>query len=132
LGNGTHNKNLLSGDDYAYYKVYCSKGDNLQITLTVTYPPYDLDLTIYNRDYQSEGYSYDEGSDYVSDIVDERGPYYIRVSRFEPTGSIPFVLVIAGATGSNLGIPGFEIISFLIVIISIVSLISFRIIRRNN
>ncbi|TFF94438.1 MAG: hypothetical protein EU543_01295 [Promethearchaeota archaeon] len=132
LGNGTFSKTLLSGDEYAYFKVYCSKGDNLQVTLTVDYPPDDLDLTIYNRDYDSEGYSYDEGSDYVSDNVGERGPYYIRVSRYEPeTGSIPFVLVISGATGSA-GIPGFESITFLIVIISIISLISFRIIRKNK
>ncbi|TFF99704.1 MAG: hypothetical protein EU542_08770 [Promethearchaeota archaeon] len=83
-----------------------------------------MDLTIYNKYYDFEGSSYNEGSDYVSSDVDERGPYYIRVSRYEPeTGSVPFVLIISGATGSA-GIPGFEIISFLIVIISMFSLIA--------
>lgn len=130
--NGTYNETLLSDDNSAYYKVFCNPGDDLTVTLTVNYPTYNLDLILYNQTYDSVDTSFLYADvDTVSDIVEESGAYYIIVLRYDPpTGNVPFELVISGATGTG-GIPGFEIISLLVVIISTISVIYLRI-RRNK
>jgi len=124
---------LASDDDDAYYKISCSIGDNLKITLEVDFPTYDLDIYLYDSDQILLNYSQNAADiDEVSYSIIKRGIHYVRINRWQPSsGEVPFELTISGAT-SGIIIPGFEMISFLIFIISMISLISFRIIKRNN
>ncbi len=117
--NGTTNESLLT-TSYVYYKICCSYGDSLSVTLT-WYSGYDLDLRLYDPSRTSVDSSSSSG---VDDVCTEStlvsGWYYIRVSYY--SGSIPalITLIITGATGINCPtpIPGFELISTLVGLIA--------------
>lgn len=138
IRNGTYNKILYYDDHYAFYKIYCNSGDYLIVTLTVDYPTYDLNIDIYDHNYDFQEGSYNTGAiDEVSDIVISKGYYYIRIIidfGDPPTGDVPFTLVISGSTWSPpaSSIPGFEIITLLIGLIPIVGLIYLRIKRKKE
>jgi hypothetical protein len=131
IQNGTYYEILDYYDDYAYYKVFCRPGDSLFVVLTVDYPSYDLDLYLYDSSNYLEDSSTDAADDdYVYGYPTTRGAYYIRVTRYSPsTGFVDFTLQVSGATGSEI-IPGFEIYSLLVVIISTIALIYLRIKRK--
>ncbi|MFX0179292.1 MAG: hypothetical protein ACFE78_03830 [Candidatus Hodarchaeota archaeon] len=130
--NGTYYEELDYYDDYAYYKVYCRSGDYLIVDIEVGYPSYDVDLDLYDEYYLTEdSSSSDSTSDIVYAYVYSRTHYYIRVERdFPSTGYISFTLTISGATGY--AIPGFEIITLLIGIISVSCVIYLRVKRKNK
>ena len=130
--NGTYYDTLDYYDDYAYYKVYCRSGDYLVVTVEVNYPTYDVDLDLYDEDYLTEDSSSNSGDyDTVYAYPLRRTHYYIRVERYDPsTGYIPFTLTIEGATGS--AIPGFEIITLLIGVISVSCVIYLRVKRKKK
>ena len=128
--NGTYYETLDYYDDYAYYKVYCRPGDYLVVGIVVDYPIYDVDLVLFDEYYLTEDSSYNNGDyDTVYAYPYSRTHYYIRVERdIASIGFIPFTLTITGATG--FAIPGFEIISFLIGVISVSCVIYLRVKRK--
>jgi len=117
-------------DGFAYYKVYCNLGDYLVVTVEVDYPSDDIDLFLYDslellEDVSSISGDFDTVNAYPNSIT----YYYIVVDRYTPsTGFIPFTLTIEGATG--IAIPGFEIISLLIAVISVIGVIYLQIKRK--
>jgi len=131
--NGTYYETLSYYDDYAYYKVLCRSGDYLEVSLEVDYPPYDADLDLYDSSQSFVDSSSNAGDyDTVYAYPYSRGYYYIRVERYDPsTGTIPFTLTIEGANGVEI-IPGFEMITLLIGVISVSSVLYLRVKRKKN
>ena len=131
--NGTFYETLASYDYYAYYRVNCMPGDYLYVEITVSYPTYDADLILYDE-YQGivDSSSISGSYDYVSEDVYSTTHYYIRIERIIPSSgtSIAFTLYISGATG--LVIPGFEIISLLIAVISVIGVIYLQVKRKKK
>ena len=130
--NGTYYETLDYYDDYAYYKVYCRSGDYLVVDIEVNYPTYDVDLDLFDEYYLTEdSSSSDSDYDTVYAYPYTRTHYYIRVERdFPSTGYISFTLTISGATG--FAIPGFEIITLLIGVISVSCVIYLRVKRKKK
>lgn len=130
--NGTYYEILDYYDDYAYYKVFCRNGDYVTVTVEVSYPAYDVDLDIYtNTQAWYDSSSSSSSTDTVYIYVYSMTHYFIRVERYDPSyGTIPFTLTISGATGTE--IPGFEIITLLIGVISISGVIYFQLKRKKK
>ena len=129
--NGNYSETLAAYDYYAYYRVNCMPGDYLYIEIYVDYPSYDADLELYDETQWSVDSSSLSGSyDYVSADVYSTTHYYIVVERITPSSgtALPFTLYISGATG--LAIPGFEIISLLIAVISVIGVIYLQVKRK--
>ena len=129
--NGNYSETLAAYDYYAYYRVNCRPGDYLYIEIYVDYPSYDADLILYDEyqgivDASTLSGSYDD----VYEDVYSTTHYYIMVERITPSSGteIPFTLYISGATG--LAIPGFEIISLLIAVISVIGVIYLQVKRK--
>ncbi len=131
IRNGEYYETLDYNDDSAFYKVFCRARDSLQVTLSVNYPTYNLNPYLYNSSYILVDSSTDAATnDYVEGDPSTRGFFYIEVRRSSPSiGPIPFRLIISGTTGLA-GIPGFEIISLLIGVISIIFLIYLKMRRQ--
>lgn len=113
IENGTYNKTLYGGDD-AYYKIYCQRGDRLEVTLTMQAGS-DLDLYIYDHKYELVDWSIttDDYPEECGEDIEVNGWHYIKVYRYEPeSGTVAFTLVISGASGRM--IPGFGIMLVLI------------------
>lgn len=131
ITNVIYYETLASYDEDAYYIVYCRPGDDLEVSVEISYPTYDIDLYLYD-DYEwiEDSDTYSDSYHYIYAEVYSRTYYYIHVERQYPiSGSLLFTLTITGATGTP-GIPRFEIISILIVTISMISLIYFRMKRK--
>jgi len=133
IRNGEYHEMLNDYDNSAYYKVFCRTRESLQATLSINYPTYNLNLYLYNSSYILVDSSTDAATNkYVQGDASTRGFFYIEVRRSSPSiGAIPFRLIISGTTGLA-GIPGFEIISLLIGVISIIFLIYLKIRRQKD
>jgi len=130
--NGTYYETLDYYDGYAYYKVFCRSGDYLYVTVEVDYPSYDVDLDLYDNTQWLVDSSSNAGDfDTVEAYPVSPTHYYIVVDRYDPSsGYISFTLTIEGATGIE--IPGFEIISLLIGVISVSAVIYLRVKRKKK
>jgi len=129
---GTYYETLASINDEAYYKVFCSAGDSLQVTITYDAPTYDLDLELYTQTRSYEDGSASTGdTDTVSANPYTACHYFIVVNRYDSYGSIPFELYITGATGTET-IPGYEVISLLLGVISVIGLVYLQIRRKKK
>ena len=130
--NGLHSETLLDYDDDAYYKVLCDSGDSLKVTLQVDSSFYDLDIYLYDSYQLLEDSSFNTGNfDDVFGYPDTDGYYYIQVERYSPySGDVPFTLTITGARGIT--IPGFDIITLLIGVISVSGIICLKIKRKQK
>jgi hypothetical protein len=121
ITNGITNEQMTT-TEYAYYKICCSMGDNLSVTLTYYGGGTDLDLVIFNRSGSILDSSYHSSSDdSCSVICSSSGYYYIDVINYANIVPSTINLIVSGATGSgctSYRIPGFEIIITLVGLIA--------------
>jgi len=116
ITNGTYvDISFPSGQDNAYYKIYCKRNNNLQVTLSdFGHPTFDLDLLIYDPfEDLVDSSSNIIATESCSESCDVSGHYYIRVEKDDccggSSGTTLFTLSISGASGSP-GIPAFDIL----------------------
>jgi len=129
---GTYYETLAIYDDNAYYKVFCNPGDLLQVTIIYDSMDYDLDLDLYTQARIFEDGSASTGdTDTVHANPNIACHYFIVVRRFSGSGSIQFTLDISGATGQEV-IPGFELISLLLVVISVIGVVYLKIRKKKK
>jgi len=108
---GTYNDYLTTSGSYyiGWYKISCSKGETLEVTVTFTPAGYDwVYLYIYDPS-QDEVLEDDGAGDIASGkiVCAEDGYYYIGVDEnLTPTSPIYYSLVISKSSA----IPGFELL----------------------
>jgi len=106
---GTHSLILYASHDDAYYKISCPSGQNLSVSLSYSYPTFDLNLLLYDPSQTQVDVSSEfDPPDEVEFINTTNGFYYIRVARFTGDENADFTLTIT-LTGTN-GVPGFDVL----------------------
>ncbi|MBN2153252.1 MAG: PPC domain-containing protein [Candidatus Lokiarchaeota archaeon] len=116
ITSGTVNETLYSYDDNAYYKIYCSTGNSISISLA----HYSVDLDLYFLSPSATTLSSStsgSSAEYISYHCTTSGYYYIRVYRCSGSGDAPIVMGVTGAT-SGPSVPGFDVGILLFVIFS--------------
>jgi len=120
--NGTTNEQMYT-TSYAYYKVCCSAGDSLSVTLTHYGGGTDLDLKIYDIGGNQLDSSSSSTTDDECNITAPTNDYFIiRVSHYSGVVPLTINLIVTGATGSGCVmpsiIPGFEVLPTLFGLIA--------------
>ncbi len=128
ITNGTHYNISFPVDSLnAYFKIYCSINDSLQVTLSdFGHPTFDLDLYLYNRYKElvnsSAGVTASESCNGTAGI---NGYFYIRIEKENccggSTGETQFNLTIFGATGSP-QIPSFKFVQIFLGLFMVISI----------
>ncbi len=129
ITNGTHsNISYPSGDVNAYFKIYCTKNNDLHVTLSnFGYPTFDLDLYLYNPFQDQVDYSTNiASSESCSETTGVKGYFFIRVKKSDccgaSLGTTQFTLTISGASGSP-GIPVFGILQVILGLLGAISIL---------
>lgn len=118
----TYSETLLSGDDYAYYKVSKTSGEYLWVKISWSSSSIDLDIKIYDpsQSYVTGDITYGTSGSCGCSITTS-GDWYIQVLRWTGTGNVDFTLDIR----LSRPIPGFELLyAFfsIVVLLGIVAL----------
>ena len=126
---GTRIEPLYSSDNYAYYKVDCSQGNYLMVSLTFS-PSFDLDLRLYDpaESYVDGSTSSTGGSEHCSELCSSSGYYYIKVSRYDGIGDVSMTITVSITTG----VPGFEGIYILFALMVSIGLFIYIRIRKSR
>lgn len=120
--NMTYLEILLSGDDYAYYKVYKMSGGYLLVKISWASSSIDLDIKIFDptQSYVTGDITYGT-SETVGCVITTTGYWYIEIIRWTGSGDVAFTLEIS----PNRPIPGFELLYVFFSIIVLLGIVAY-------
>ncbi len=116
---GTHNDVLLSADGWAYFKFYCFKNTEINVSLSYN-ETYYLWLLIFDPDkYEVERNSNPSSYKSLNHTCLKNGYYFLQIYRYFSLGDIPFEVEI-DYTGF---VPGFEFPIIILGVLMIIGLV---------